>query len=66
MHGGIFDKVPIKHNPLDFASELKRVFTELNAHKIQHLFGRTRFVRGLAEITVLNHINLVYKRNAYE
>ncbi|WP_051327953.1 STAS domain-containing protein [Desulfatirhabdium butyrativorans] len=66
LHGGIFDKIPIKHNPADFRSELNRVFAELNVHKIQHLFGRTRFVRGLAEITVLTDGNLFHERNTDE
>ena len=53
LHGGIFDKAPVKNDPRDFESELGRVFNELNVYKIQHLLGQSRFAGGLAGITLL-------------
>ncbi len=53
LHGGIFDKAPIKNGPRDFESELARVFNELNVYKVQHLLGPSRFTGGLAGITEL-------------
>lgn len=53
LHGGIFDKAPIKNGPRDLDSELMRVFNELSVYKIQHLFGQSRFAGGLAGIAEL-------------
>jgi anti-anti-sigma factor len=50
LHGGIFDKAPTSSNARDFDEELARIFNELDAFKIQHLLGQSRFAGGMAGI----------------
>lgn len=48
LHGGIFEKAPLSGNMSDLDRELARVFNELNAFKVQHLLGQSRFAAGMA------------------
>ncbi len=46
LHAGIFDKGPLGRNAEHFESELKRVNSELEVFKVQHLLGQSLFSSG--------------------
>ncbi len=48
VHGAIFGKAPVSNRLQDLDHELMRIFGELDALKIQHLLGQSRFAGGLA------------------
>ncbi len=50
IHGGVFTKEPLSKNPAQFAAELSRVLTELEATKVQHVLGQSKFSSGLVGI----------------
>lgn len=50
LHAGLFGKSPMNENVGDFDEELLRIFNELNASKIVHLLGKSRFSGGLAAL----------------
>lgn len=53
IHGAIFEKAPISTSVAGFDNELTRLFSELEAYKVQHILGRSRFSRGMAAIVEL-------------
>ncbi len=53
LHGGLFDKEPLSKNHEQFENELQRVLTQLEAFKVQHILGQSRFSSGLAGIIEL-------------
>ena len=50
IHGGVFAKEPLGKNPAQFAAELSRVLIELEATKVQHVLGQSKFSSGLVGI----------------
>lgn len=54
MHGAIFGKTPLNRNIDRFDDELIRIFSELDANKIQHLLGRSTISGGIAAIVELD------------
>ncbi|MHC1729043.1 MAG: STAS domain-containing protein [Syntrophobacteraceae bacterium] len=46
LHAGVFSKGPLSRNAEHFESELKRVSSELEIFKIQHILGRSVFAGG--------------------
>jgi anti-anti-sigma factor len=54
IHGAIFEKTPLSKNIRGFDEELQRIFNELEAQKIQHILGRSKFSVGMAAITELD------------
>ena len=53
LHGGVFPRVPLSKNPAQFDAELKRVTADLEAAKVQHVLGQSKFSRGLVGIVEL-------------
>jgi anti-anti-sigma factor len=53
IHGGVFAREPLDNNPAQFEAELKRVVTELEASKVQHVLGQSKFSSGLVGIIEL-------------
>ncbi len=53
IHAGIFDKEPLNKKIDQFDNELKRILTELEAVKVQHILGQTKFSSGMAAIIEL-------------
>ena len=47
IHACVFEKEPFNKNLQDFDDEMKRVLTELEVYKIQHLLGQTQFSSGI-------------------
>ncbi len=59
IHAGIFEKGPLSKQLNDFEKELKRILTELQIHKVQHILGKSRFSSGLVGIVEINPTNAV-------
>ena len=53
IHAGIFEKGSINKNITEFSDELKRILSELQVFKIQHLLGESKFKCGIAAIIEL-------------
>jgi len=53
IHAGIFEKGSINKNITEFNAELKRILSELQVYKIQHLLGDSKFKCGIAAIIEL-------------
>ena len=53
IHGGIFEKGPLSKRFEDFEKEFTRIFKELEAYKVQHLLGRSRFGSGMVGVIEL-------------
>ncbi len=53
FHAGVFSEEPFNLSPQNFDSELKRIITTTEVHKVQHLLGRTNFKSGLAAVIEL-------------
>jgi len=53
IHGGVFAKEPLSKDPARFENELGRVLTELQATKVQHVLGQSKFSNGLVGIIEL-------------
>jgi hypothetical protein len=53
IHAGIFEKGPLSKQLKDFEKELKRVLSELQIYKVQHILGKSRLSWGLAGIIEL-------------
>ncbi len=53
LHGAVFPRVPLSKNPAQFDAELQRVFTDMEAAKVQHVLGQSKFSRGLVGIVEL-------------
>lgn len=47
FHGAVFEKEPLTQNCQQFPGELKRVITEMDVYKVQHLLGQSVFSSGL-------------------
>lgn len=54
FHGVVLSKEPLSKRVEQFETELKRVLTELEARKVQHILGQTRFGSGMLGIIELN------------
>ena len=50
VHGGVFAREPLGKHPAQFEAELSRVLTELEAAKVQHVLGQSKFSSGLVGI----------------
>jgi len=53
IHACIFEKQPFNANLQEFDKEMKRVLTELEVYKIQHVLGQTRFSSGIVGLIEL-------------
>ena len=53
FHAGIFSKGPLSRKIEHFEDELGRVITKLEAFKVQHITGQTRFQSGMIGIIEL-------------
>ena len=53
LHGAVFSRVPLSKNPAQFDAELQRVISDLEAAKVQHVLGQSKFSRGLVGIVEL-------------
>jgi anti-anti-sigma factor len=53
IHACIFEKQPFNTNLQEFDKEMKRVLTELEVYKIQHVLGQTRFSSGIVGLIEL-------------
>jgi len=53
IHAGIFEKGSLNKNITEFKDELKRILSELQVYKIQHLLGDSKFKCGIAAIIEL-------------
>lgn len=53
IHAGVFEKGSLNKNISEFTGELKRILSELQVYKIQHLFGDSKFKCGIAAIIEL-------------
>ncbi len=53
LHAGVFTKDPLTKKPERFDDELKRVLTNLEVSKVQHVLGQTKFGNGLIGIIPL-------------
>lgn len=53
IHAGIFEKGPLNKQLADFDRELRRVLTELEIYKVQHILGQSRFRGGVVGIIEL-------------
>jgi len=53
IHAGVFSKEPLSKNPEQFEAELKRIATELEVFKVQHLLGQSCFSRGMVGVIEL-------------
>ncbi|MDX9755754.1 MAG: hypothetical protein RBU29_17450, partial [bacterium] len=47
FHGAVFEQEPLTKNLEQFSHELKRVLTEMNVYKVQHVLGQSLFSSGL-------------------
>ncbi|MDQ1267124.1 MAG: hypothetical protein QG635_2278 [Bacteroidota bacterium] len=54
IHSVVFEKEILNKNPNEFESELKRITSELEPLKVQHVLGKTRFSGGVAGIIELS------------
>jgi hypothetical protein len=50
LHAAVFGAEPLSRNMEQLENELRRVVTELDARKVQHLLGRSTLASGLAGI----------------
>jgi anti-anti-sigma factor len=50
LHGAVFEKEPLGKKVEHFKDELKRVLTELDVYKVQHLLGQTLFGSGMVGV----------------
>lgn len=53
LHAAIFEKGPLAKKPEQLSDELRRVISEMEAHKVQHLLGRSRVAAGLVGLVAL-------------
>lgn len=53
MHAGVFAKGPLGKRPEQLPAELRRVMTELEVLKVQHLLGRSLVSSGLVGLVAL-------------
>jgi len=53
IHACVFEKQPFNTNLQEFDKEMKRVLTELEVYKIQHVLGQTRFSSGIVGLMEL-------------
>lgn len=53
FHGAVFAKEPLSRKPEHFENELRRVLTEFDVFKVQHLLGQSCFTSGMAAIIEL-------------
>lgn len=53
LHAAIFGKAPLGKRPEQLPAELRRVITEMEPVKAQHLLGRSRLSSGLAGLVAL-------------
>jgi anti-anti-sigma factor len=53
IHCGIFEKDFLSKDINSFDNELKRVFSELQPYKVQHLLGRSKFKNGMLALIEL-------------
>lgn len=53
IHACVFEKQPFNINLQEFDKEMKRVLTELEVYKIQHILGQTRFSSGIVGLIEL-------------
>jgi anti-anti-sigma factor len=53
VHAAVFGKGPLDKRPERLGGELRRVITELEALKVQHLLGRSRVASGLVGLVAL-------------
>ncbi len=53
LHAAVFGKGPLGKRPEQLPAELRRVITEMEPAKAQHLLGRSRFSSGLAGLVAL-------------
>jgi len=53
IHGGVFEKEPFNKNIEQFPHEIKRITSELEVYKVQHILGQSRFSSGMVGIIEL-------------
>jgi len=53
LHACVFEKQPFNKNLGEFEEEMKRVLTELEVYKVQHILGQTWFSSGLVGLIEL-------------
>jgi anti-anti-sigma factor len=53
LHAAIFGKAPLGKRPEQLPAELRRVISEMEPVKVQHLMGRSRLSSGLAGLVAL-------------
>lgn len=53
IHGAVFEKAPLGRNINAFDHELKRIFSELQVLRVQHLLSRSAFKSGMVAVTEL-------------
>jgi hypothetical protein len=53
LHACVFEKEPYNKNFQQFDAEMKRVLTELEVYKVQHLLGQTLFSSGIIGLVEL-------------
>jgi anti-anti-sigma factor len=53
LHACVFEKEPFNKNLQEFDTEMKRVLTELEVYKVQHLLGHTLFSSGIVGLIEL-------------
>ncbi|MFH1742515.1 MAG: STAS domain-containing protein [bacterium] len=53
LHAGVFSKEPLSKKIDQFEHELKRILTELEVSRVQHILGQTRFNSGMVGIIEL-------------
>ena len=53
IHACVFEKQPFNAHLQEFDKEMKRVLTELEVYKIQHILGQTRFSSGIVGLIEL-------------
>ncbi len=54
LHAGVFGKGPLGKRPEQLSAEIRRVITESEALKVQHLLGRSQVASGLAGLVALD------------
>lgn len=53
LHAAVFGKGPLGKRPEQLPAELRRIITEMEPVKVQHLLGRSRLSSGLAGLVAL-------------
>jgi hypothetical protein len=53
IHVCVFEKEPFNKNLQEFDAEMKRVLTELEVYKVQHVLGHTRLGSGIVGLIEL-------------